>query len=89
MAEDTANMAKNIMVLDKTEAALEKEVEKEEKRPPPSTTVGKYVNDINTKQALFYAYQYTHVQLRSQNKKWIGQTSYRKSYAGSQQQQYK
>jgi hypothetical protein len=30
-----------MMVLDKTEAALEREMEKEEKRAPPSTRVGK------------------------------------------------
>jgi len=41
-------MAKSLMVLDRTEAELEKEIQKDEKRLIPTSKVGKYVHDTST-----------------------------------------
>lgn len=41
LAGETAKMAKTMMVLDKTEAALEKELERDEHRVVPTSKVGK------------------------------------------------
>lgn len=42
LAGETARMAKTMMVLDKTEAALERELDREEHRVIPKSRIGKY-----------------------------------------------